>query len=108
MSLEELRKRIDAIDAEIVKLIGHRIGVAQEIGREKRAQGRRVNDQAREKRVLGHIRSLARSEKVNQEVIEGIYQQLIKVCRRLSRRSRRLQRGGRPSVFRAAGSHPTL
>jgi len=82
MSLEELRKKIDAIDAEIVKLIGQRIGVAQEIGGEKRSQGRRVNDQAREKRVLGHIRSLARSESVNQEVIEDIYQQIIKICRR--------------------------
>ena len=73
MSLEELRKKIDAIDAEIVRLIGQRIGIAHEIGGEKRSQGRRVNDQAREKRVLGHIRSLARSEKVNQEVIEDIY-----------------------------------
>jgi chorismate mutase/prephenate dehydratase len=82
MSLEELRKKIDAIDAEIVELIGRRMGVAQEIGAEKRAQGKRVNDQAREKRVLGHIRNLARSEKVNQEVVEGIYQQIIKVCRR--------------------------
>ncbi len=82
MSLEEMRNKIDAIDAEIVRLIGQRMGVAQEIGSEKRSQGRRVNDQAREKRVLSHIQSLARSEKVNQEVIEGIYQQIIKVCRR--------------------------
>ena len=82
MSLEDLRKKIDSIDAEIVRLVGDRIRVAREIGTEKLARGKKVNDQAREEKVLGHIRSLARGENINQEVIENIYQKIITACRR--------------------------
>jgi len=82
MSLEDLRKKIDSIDAEIVRLIADRIKIAREIGGEKRSQGRQVNDQAREKRVLSHITGLAQIENIDQEAIENIYQQIITVCRR--------------------------
>jgi chorismate mutase/prephenate dehydratase len=82
MSLDDLRKKIDSIDTDIVRLIGERIKIAREIGGEKRSQGRQVNDRAREKRVLSHIKALARSENLDQEVIEDIYQQIITACRR--------------------------
>ncbi len=82
MSLEDLRKKIDSIDAEIVRLIADRIRIAVEIGGEKRSKRRQVNDQAREKRVLSHIQTLARDENINQEVIACIFQQIITVCRR--------------------------
>ncbi len=82
MSLEDLRKKIDSIDTEIVRLISERVRIAQEIGEEKRAEGRRVNDQLREQRVLEHIKSIARSENINQDIIENIYRQIITVCRR--------------------------
>ena len=82
MSLDDLRKKIDSIDADIVRLIGERIKIAREIGGEKRSQGRQVNDRAREKRVLNHIKALARSENLDQDVIEDIYQQIITACRR--------------------------
>ena len=82
MSLEDLRQKIDVIDTEIVRLIGDRIRLACEIGEEKRLQGKQVNDQAREKRVLSHIKRIAQSENINQEIIESIYQQIMTVCRR--------------------------
>jgi len=82
MSLEDLRKKIDSIDAEIVRLVADRIRIAREIGGEKRSQRRQVNDQAREKRVLSHIKTLAQSENIDQEVIASIFQQIITVCRR--------------------------
>ncbi len=82
MSLDNLRKRIDSIDTEIVRLVGERIRIAQEIGGEKRSKGRQVNDQAREKKVLSHIKAIAQDENIAPEVIESIYQQIITVCRR--------------------------
>ena len=42
MSLEELRKKIDEADAKIVKLIAERIRIAEEIGREKKKQGKQI------------------------------------------------------------------
>ena len=82
MSLENLRKKIDIIDTEIVRLISERVRIAQEIGEEKRAQGRQVNDQLREEKVLTHIKNIAQSENINQELIENIYQQIITACRK--------------------------
>ena len=82
MSLDDLRKKIDFIDTEIVRLIGERVTIAQEIGEEKRVEGRRVNDQAREDEVLNHIRHIAGSENLNPEIIENIYRQIITACRR--------------------------
>ncbi len=82
MSLEDLRKRIDKTDTEIVKLIGERIRIAREIGGEKEREGKQINDLAREKRVSEHVKRIARSENMDQEVIESIYRQIMTVCRR--------------------------
>jgi len=82
MSLEDLRKRIDKTDTEIVKLIGERIRIAREIGGEKKREGKQINDRAREERVSEHIKRIARSENMDQEVIESIYRQIMTVCRR--------------------------
>ena len=52
MNLEELRRKIDETDANIVKLIGERIRIAREIGEQKKERGKQINDRAREKEVL--------------------------------------------------------
>jgi len=82
MNLEDLRKRIDKTDTEIVKLIGERIRIAQEIGGEKKKEGKQINDRARERKVSEHINRIARSENMGQEVIASIYRQIMTACRR--------------------------
>lgn len=81
MNLEDLRQQIDGIDTDIVKLIAERIRTAQQIGEEKRAQGKRINDLGREEKVLAHIKDIAQGESIDQDIIADIYQQLIAVCR---------------------------
>ncbi|MFC2018783.1 prephenate dehydratase [Chloroflexota bacterium] len=82
MSLENLRKKVDGIDASIVKLIAERVKVAGEIGDEKKKQARQIEDKEREKSVFEHIRSVARQEGINEEDAEKIYRQLVKTCKR--------------------------
>ncbi len=77
MSLEELRKQIDEADAKIVRLIAERMRIAEEIGGEKKKQGKQVLDTEREERVLENVRSIAREENISQEDIESIYQQIV-------------------------------
>jgi len=81
MSLEELRKKIDAADTKIVKLIAERIRIAEEIGKEKKKQGKQIADKEREKRVLANIKSIAQEEGINQEDIESIYRQVVTACK---------------------------
>jgi len=81
MSLEDLRKKIDETDTKIVKLIIERMRIAEEIGKEKRQQGKRIEDAEREEMVLENIRRIAQKENIGQEDIESIYRQIVTVSR---------------------------
>jgi len=83
MSLEDLRKKIDEVDAKIVRLIGERIRVAEEIGKEKKEQGKQVEDREREAWVLKNVGSIAQKENINPEDIEGVYRQIIATSKRV-------------------------
>lgn len=78
MSLEELRQKIDDIDARIIELIGQRLKIAEEIGKDKRTARRRIEDRQREQAVIEHVKSLARKWKIDaDEEIEAIYRHII-------------------------------
>ncbi|MFC1932372.1 prephenate dehydratase [Chloroflexota bacterium] len=81
MSLEDLRRKIDEADAKIVRLIAERIRIAEEIGEEKRKQGKQIADAEREKIVLEGVKGLAREENINQDDIESIYRQIMTVAK---------------------------
>ena len=81
MSLEDLRKKIDEADAKIARLIAERIRIAEEIGGEKKKQGKQIQDIAREEKVLENVRSIAWEENINQEGIESIYRQIMTVSK---------------------------
>jgi len=85
MNLEDLRKKIDEIDARIIELIGERVRIAEDIGKGKKKQSQLVEDKEREYRVLENIKSIARDKnlKIRQEDIESIYSQIIDACRNI-------------------------
>jgi len=78
MSLEEMRKRIDEVDEEIVRLLAERIRQSQLIGREKQKNSKPVEDAAREKKVLSHIAAIARAEQVDEKEVQNVYRQIFK------------------------------
>jgi len=82
MSLKDLRKKIDEVDAKIVRLIGERIRIAEVIGKEKKEQGKQIEDREREAWVLKNVGSIAQKESINLEDIEGIYRQIIATAKR--------------------------
>ena len=78
MSLEEMRKKIDAVDEKIVRLIAERIKQSQSIGEEKQKKNKPIEDADREKKVLAHIEAMAREENLDEKEIQNIYRQIIK------------------------------
>ena len=82
MNLRALRKEIDAVDAEIVGLIAERLRIAEEIGREKRKDGKLIVDGDREQTVMRNIRRVATAKGVSVNHIEAIYEQIINASRR--------------------------
>jgi chorismate mutase/prephenate dehydratase len=81
VSLEDLRRDIDDIDARMVKLLAERVSVARKIGALKKKKGRQVQDATREKDVIKHVRQLAKKEKINPEDVEGLYRLVMAASR---------------------------
>ncbi|MFA5689434.1 MAG: prephenate dehydratase [Kiritimatiellales bacterium] len=58
MNLESLRKKIDSLDEELVKLLNERVKVALEVGKIKKEQGGEIYVPAREREVFKRIEKL--------------------------------------------------
>jgi chorismate mutase/prephenate dehydratase len=84
MTLEELRARIDDLDAQIVELLNERARTALEIGRLKRRNGAAVFAPEREADVL---KRLARANRgpLPEACIQAIYREVMSGCRSLER-----------------------
>ena len=88
MSLPLLRKRIDRLDLQLLRLLSHRAMLALRVGRIKRQRGVPVFDGQREEMVL---RQLARANRgpLSSTSIRRIFKEIL-------RQSRRLESGNRP------------
>ena len=82
MDLKELRKEIDAVDAEIVKLFEKRMEISERIASYKQQAGIQVRDEEREKEKILKVQSLTHTE-FNRKHIEELYTALISLSRKL-------------------------
>jgi len=83
MNLDDLRKKIDDIDARLVELIAERIKTAETIGKGKKAEARLIEDRERELKVLRNVRALAREKGISPSDAETIYRNIIEACRKI-------------------------
>ena len=83
MRLEDLRRKIDETDAQIVRSIAERIRIAEEIGKGKREKRQQVEDKEREVMVFENVKRIAQEEKVNQEDMHNIYRHIVTACKRM-------------------------
>jgi chorismate mutase / prephenate dehydratase len=79
MSLEDLRREIDRVDAELVRLLNERARQAVGIGREKQRRGAPVLDPAREAAVLERVRELNRGP-LSDAALSAIYRKILEAC----------------------------
>jgi chorismate mutase len=82
--LDELRRRIDAIDEQLVQLLSARAGCALEIGREKKREGLDLYQPERESEVLGHVQNV-NAGPLDNEAIKRLFERIIDEARRLER-----------------------
>jgi len=83
MNLDDLRKKIDEIDARIVELIAERQSISKEIGKGKNKTSKLIEDRERELKVLRNVRGLARDNKISPSDIESIYRQIIDASKKI-------------------------
>lgn len=78
MTLEELRKRITAIDRQLLELVAERQSLGSEVAKVKRATGLATRDFSRERDVLLHARNEAASLGVSPAFAESLMRMLIR------------------------------
>ncbi len=83
MDIDRIRKKIDEVDYEILKLINERI----ELGLQTRKFKSFIYDEKREKQVLMQIKKHSRSFGFIQEsFVEEFFKVVIKECRKVQNR----------------------
>ena len=82
--MDECRRRIDALDAEIVRLLNVRAECALELGRLKETVGLDTYQPSRERDVLAHVRS-ENTGPLDGGAITRLFERIIDENRRLER-----------------------
>ena len=77
-SLDDLRRRINELDRQILELVGKRQETSREVARAKRATGHATRDYNREREVLLAAREAGRQYGVSPQVAENILRLLIR------------------------------
>ncbi|MFA6448456.1 MAG: prephenate dehydratase [bacterium] len=80
MGKEEIRRRIDEIDAETLKLLSERAGLAKEIAQFKKA----FYDPARERAIFERLFKL-NGGPLKEEHVASIFREILSVCRSLQK-----------------------
>lgn len=80
-ALATTRDRIDQVDLAIVSLISRRVDLAMTAGTQKRGSGRAAVDPGREVAVVRGAASAARALGLDEEVVRGVFWQLIRLSR---------------------------
>jgi chorismate mutase len=73
MTLEDLRKLIDQLNAEIIALFSERLKVARQIAHVKKESRLPVHDPLREERQLQMLRELSQKHGLSPAVMEEIF-----------------------------------
>jgi len=85
--LDDLRRQIDDIDCDIVRLINKRLSIGSQIGRIKEKTGSMVLDKEREKKVLQRL-SRINSGPADEAVLRYIFSVIMTATRQIQKSSR--------------------
>lgn len=84
MDIEQLRKEIDRLDGELLRIFNERASLALQIGEIKKELDLPVYDPEREKRIFNRMRA-ANPGPLEDEAIVRLFERVIDESRRLER-----------------------
>ena len=82
--IEELRRQIDEIDEQLVRLLNARASCALAVGQEKKMLGLEIYQPAREADVLAHVQRL-NAGPLDDGAVKRLFERVIDEARRLER-----------------------
>ncbi len=78
--IEQMRKRIDEVDEQILSFLGERAKICRTIGETKKANGKPVKDADRENQVYKCVREKAREFGLDPAQVEAVYREIVNMC----------------------------
>jgi len=84
MTLEALRRRIDRVDVQLLRLLNTRARLGLQVGALKKQHGTRVFDPQRERAILQRL-TRANHGPLSSRAIHAIYRQILQQVRRLEK-----------------------
>jgi chorismate mutase/prephenate dehydrogenase len=78
VTLDDLRRRLDEIDRQLISLVAERKAISGEVARVKRSTGRPTRDYARERDVILGVRAIASEQGVSPALAEELLRLLIR------------------------------
>ena len=78
--IQQLRKKVDSIDEEILEKLSERAIVCRKIGRVKKKNGIQIKDGSREDEIFKRVKQKAAALHLEPLQIETIYREIVNMC----------------------------
>jgi chorismate mutase-like protein len=78
--IQSLRKCIDEIDVQILKMLSERVAICQKIGKYKKQHNLSIQDKSREQEVFSKVRDRAVEFGLEPDRIETLYREIVNMC----------------------------
>lgn len=78
--IQKLRKKIDEVDENILRLLGERSEICRSIGLLKKENCIPITDPIRESEVFSNIRGKVADFGLDANQVEAIYRQIVNMC----------------------------
>jgi chorismate mutase len=78
--IQELRKKVDTIDEQILEALYKRIKVCKAIGVAKKKLGKPIRDTSRENEVYKMIKEKSAQFGLNSGQVEVVYREIVNMC----------------------------
>jgi chorismate mutase len=78
--IHQLRKKVDAVDDQILLALCERVKVCEAIGIAKKKRGLEVRDVSRENEVYNRIKEKSVQFKLDPVQIERVYREIVNIC----------------------------
>jgi chorismate mutase len=78
--LQQLRKKVDEIDEQILNALNERTKICRSIGLIKKKKGMKIRDTTRENEVYERVKEKADQFHLDSVQVEAVYREIVNMC----------------------------
>jgi chorismate mutase / prephenate dehydratase len=80
VDIQELRKRVDEVDEQILNALSERAKICRAIGLAKKKQGMQIRDASRENELYKRVKEKAVQFHLDPLQVEAVYREIVNMC----------------------------